>query len=111
MTRVVLELPDGEEADVGCGCAAVSFHGPDRVEVWTVPFTSPQLGNVDAPRRWGYPDRRRRARPVMLQLLSRREVIFDARANTVESVPLPTFGGAPYSPQPSAPITRQPPPA
>ena len=31
-----------------------------------------------------------------MTLLSRREVIFDARANTVESVPLPTFGTAAY---------------
>ena len=66
-------------------------------EATYVPWTGPQMGSVWTPtgkRRAAAARRPREA--VVMTLLSRREVIFDARANTVESVPLPTFGGAAY---------------
>ncbi len=61
-----------------------------------IPWTGPQMGNV-----WvTHPDRRRKrgpaARPVLLTLLTRRELTFDARANQIESLPLPTFSTAAY---------------
>ena len=81
-----------------CGCEKPYYGGDTGEEPAYLAWTGPQMGNVHNPRQRDARTRRdtREARPVVLQLLSRREVVFDARAGQIESVPLPAFDTAAY---------------
>jgi hypothetical protein len=82
---------------MGCGCKRF-MDGDTGFERSWLPWARSQPTDMGDPvTRWGEREKsRRRAAPVVLQLLSKRELVFDGRANAVMSVPFPAFDASAY---------------